>query len=100
AGDEDLGRFGSEAASSGMTSYALGLTPGFLADVLEGDRVSLRLYGADSDVSAVFNSRSFGTPGNRPLLTIVAVPEPGPMALSALGALCLSAVRVVYKRKA
>lgn len=85
AGDEGLGTFSFGGATSGAFSYLLGLTPGFTADLLTGDNLSLRLFAADSSVSGVFNSRSFGTVANRPLLTIVAVPEPGTLAMAGLG---------------
>jgi hypothetical protein len=84
-GDQSLGTFNFSGATGGAFTYSLGLTPGLTGDVLTGDNLSLRLFGADSMVSGVFNSRSFGTLANWPLLTIVAVPEPGTLALGALG---------------
>lgn len=85
AGDESLGTFSFSGATSGAFSYTLGLTPGFTADLLAGGNLSLRLFAADGSVSGVFNSRNFGTAASRPLLTIVAVPEPGTLGLGALG---------------
>jgi hypothetical protein len=81
--DENLGTFGFNGATNGASSFTLGLAPGFTADIIAGNNVSLRLLAADSAVSAIFNSRNFGTPANRPLLTVVAVPEPGSVALGA-----------------
>jgi len=84
-GDQNLGTFSFNGATSGALTYSLGLTPGLTADVLAGDTLSLRLFAADSSVSGVFNSRNFGTAANRPSLILVAVPEPGELALGALG---------------
>jgi len=87
--DEALGTFSYDGSSAGTFIYALSISPNLAADLLAGDSVSLRLSGADSAVSFLFNSRSFGTVANRPLLGITAVPEPGVLALFALaGLLC------------
>ena len=83
--DELLGTFSYDGSSSGTFVYNLGLPSGFTADLLAGDAVSLRLLAADSAVSYSFNSRSFATAANRPLLSINAVPEPGLLALLMLG---------------
>ena len=93
AGDEQLGTFSFSGATSGAFTYTLGLTPGLMADVLAGGNLSLRLFGADPTVSGVFNSRSFFTAANSPLLTIVAVPEPGTLSLGALGLVMLGGWR-------
>lgn len=85
AADEVLGTFGFDGSTSGASDYLLGLTPGFLADVLAGNAVSLRLLAPEGSTSGVFYSRSFGTASSRPLLTVVAVPEPDPRALCGLG---------------
>lgn len=84
-GDETLGTFNFNGATSGNAIYALGLSPSFSADVLAGNTVSFRMFATDSTLSAVFDSRNFGTASARPLLTIVAVPEPAPIALGLLG---------------
>ena len=99
AGDENLGTFSFNGATAGRFTYALGLTPGFTADVVAGDNLSLRLFAADSSVSAVFNSRTFGTVDNRPLLTIVAVPEPGTIALGGAGLLMFGSWRWMRRKK-
>ncbi len=82
--DEALGTFSYNGASSGTFVYSLGTPSGFSADILAGSLVSLRLAAADNTVSYFFNSRSFGTVANRPLLTINAVAVPEPMAASLL----------------
>jgi hypothetical protein len=86
--DQTLGTYNFNGATSGNSIYTLGLTPSFAADVLAGNSVSLRMFAADSAISGVFDSRNFGTASARPLLTIVAVPEPGIAVLAVLG-LCL-----------
>ncbi len=85
--DEGLGTFNFNGATSGNTSYSLDLTPLFSADILSGGSLSLRMFAADSSVSYLFDARSFGTISARPLLTIVAVPEPGLPALTFVGGL-------------
>ncbi len=93
AGDEAVGTFSFAGGTSGSANYGLSLTPGFLNDLAAGGAVSLRLAAADSGVSAVFNSRSFGTVANRPVLTVQAavVPEPGAVGLAGLGLAALAA---------
>ena len=83
--DESLGTFGYGGATSGNSTYALGLTSLFSADVLGGNTVSFRMFAADTAVSYLSDSRSFGTVSARPLLTITAVPEHGSYALGLLG---------------
>jgi hypothetical protein len=83
--DESLGVFGFNGTTSGNSTYALGLSPGLLSDIASGGDASLRLSAADNVVSGVFSSRNFGTAANRPLLTVVAVPEPGALAVVGLG---------------
>jgi hypothetical protein len=85
ANDESLGAFQLTGATSGSTTYTLGLTAGFLDDIESGNASSLRFFAMDDTVSGVFNSRSFGTAANRPVLTVVAVPEPGTVTLAGLG---------------
>jgi hypothetical protein len=84
-GDQGLGGFAFSGATSGASNFALGLTSGLIGDVLGGSTLSLRLLAADSTVSGVFNSRSFGTAASRPQLAITAVPEPDSWALIGLG---------------
>jgi hypothetical protein len=92
-GDQELGTFAFPGATSGAFSYTLGVTSGLTADALAGALLSLRLFAADSSISGVFNSRNFSTVANRPLLTLVAVPEPGSLALCAIGLAILAAQR-------
>jgi len=93
AGDESLGSFSFAGGASGTGSYSLSLTPGFSADASAGNLVSFRLAAADSAVSYLFNSRTFGTVASRPLLSIVAVPEPGLLSLLVMGAVVLCGAR-------
>jgi hypothetical protein len=83
--DETLGTFSFNGGTSGNSIYTLGLTPSFSSDVLAGNNVSIRMFAADTAVSALFDSRSFGTASSRPLLTITAVPEPTSLALGVMG---------------
>src|SRR5207247_9433731 len=85
--DESLGAFSFDGTTSGAHAYTLGLTPGFLNDVQSGNNVSLRLFANDSTVAAIFNSRNFAIVASRPLITVVAVPEPSTIALATLGLL-------------
>jgi hypothetical protein len=92
--DENLGAFAFNGSTNGLSTYNLAFAPGFTADLLAGDDVSLRLFAADASVSYLFNSRSFGNVASRPLLTVVAVPEPAPLALGVIGLLVLCGWRL------
>lgn len=92
-GDESLGTFSFTGDTSGTGAYNLTLTPGFDADAIAGNLVGFRLFAADTAVSYLADSRSFGTTSARPLLTIVAVPEPNAFLLLAVGAPLLFATR-------
>jgi hypothetical protein len=91
--DESLGTFSFAGGTSGVATYNLGLTSGFLADASAGNPVSFRLAAADSAVSYLCNSTNNPTVSVRPLLSIVAVPEPQAFALLAVGAIFLCSVR-------
>ena len=75
-GDESLGTFAFNGATNGTSTFNLSLAPGFASNLLSGIYVSLEMFAADTNVSALFDSRNFGAPGSRPVLTIDAVPEP------------------------
>jgi hypothetical protein len=98
-GDENLGTFAFNGATSGAFTWSLALTPGMTTDVLAGDNLSLRLFAADGSMSGVFNSRNFGTAANRPLLTVVAVPEPGSMTLTGLGMVFFATWKLARKKR-
>jgi hypothetical protein len=83
--DQSLGLFSFDGGTSGARVYNLSLDSGLTGDILSGGLASFRLSPSDSTMSAVFNSRSFGTVANRPVLTVVAVPEPSTLALAGLG---------------
>src|SRR5215472_13578005 len=85
AGDESLGTFSFPGGTNGVATYVLPLIAGFDADATAGNLVSFHLSAADSSVSYLFDSRSFNTASARPLLTVVAVPEPTSLAVLVLG---------------
>jgi len=88
AGDQLLGTLSYGGATSGATTYTLGLGSSFVTDLLGGNQVSLRLYAADATVSYLFYSRSNVTAANWPVLTVTTtVPEPA--MLSTLGVMSL-----------
>jgi len=99
AGDQSVGTFSFNGATSGAFTYSLGLSNGLTADVLAGENLSLRLFAVDSSASGIFNSRNFGTVANRPLLTITVVPEPGTLSLAALGFVLLGGWWSAHRRK-
>ena len=91
AGAAGLGTFSYNGATSGQTTYTLGLAPEFAADVSAGNLVSLHFLAADSSVAYVFNSVNNSTVGNRPVLAITAgTPEPATLSLLAAGVLFLA----------
>ena len=92
-GSEVLGTFDFNGATSGAVTYNLTLTPGLVGDVTAGSLLSLHGHAADSNVSALVNSRSAGATSSRPTLTITAVPEP------ATSSLALAAIPVFYRRR-
>lgn len=69
-------------------TWDLDLTSGFAADAAAGNKISLLVAPDDPAGSYLFNARSYGTAGNRPLLGVTAVPEPSAalLAVAALGA--------------
>jgi hypothetical protein len=70
----------------GLT-YSLTLSSSFLADASSGGVVSFLLSAPSGGASYLFNSRSFNTAGNRPLITVTAaaVPEPSTIVFLVLG---------------
>ncbi|MDR3456297.1 MAG: PEP-CTERM sorting domain-containing protein [Verrucomicrobiae bacterium] len=65
-------------------SYSLTLDGGLVADAAAGGDVSLYFYAADSQISYLFNSRTFSQANPELILTAAPVPEPTTMALLAL----------------
>ena len=96
--DQSLGLFSFDGGTSGARVYNLSLDSGLTGDIVSGSLASFRLSPSDSTMSAVFNSRNFATVANRPVLTVVAVPEPSTIALAGLG-LGVVAVRFLARRK-
>src|SRR5215469_9733207 len=66
AGDESLGTFSYNGATTGTASYSLNLASGLSADALAGSLASFRFFAADSSVSYLFNSENFGQASGRP----------------------------------
>ncbi len=96
--DENLGTFNFVGGTNGVGTYSLTLTPNFSADAAAGNVVSFRLFAADSVVSYLYDSRNFGTVSARPVLTIIAVPEPATLSVAGLGlALLLVGKRAARK---
>jgi hypothetical protein len=85
--------FSFNGATSGATTYTLTLAPAFLADAMSGGVISLRTVAADSNISYLFQSRTFGTASARPVLSVTAVPEPSSSALLLTGLLILARKR-------
>lgn len=84
--DELLGTFTSNAVTISTSTYTLALPSGFLNAVESGSTaVSLEIVPVDNSVSYLFYSENFGTPANRPVLTVAAVPEPAGIGLLAMG---------------
>ena len=96
--DQSLGTFSFDGRTSGASTHGLTLSSGLTGDILSGGTASFRLFAADGTMSGVFNSRSFSTVANRPVLTVVAVPEPSTLVLAGLG-LVVVAVRFLARRK-
>lgn len=85
--DELVGTFFWPAGGNGVTTWTLNSEPSLISDITSGGLVGFRFYAADSEVSYLFNSRTFTTAANRPVLNITAVvPEPGAALLFLVGA--------------
>lgn len=98
--DQSLGTFGFSGVTGGTTTYNLNLASGLVTDILSGTDLSLRLNAADTAVDALFASRSnIRDTLGRPLLTIVAVPEPGSFGLGTLGLGILFGARLLNRSK-
>jgi len=85
AADESLGSFLFEGSTSGAFVYLLDLAPGLNSDILTGGNASLRLFAADNEVSYQLSSRAATLAADRPQLLVLAVPEPGSVALLGIG---------------
>lgn len=86
-GAETGGTFPIVSIADGVTAnYTLTPSTGLLQDITGGGPVSLFLAPADTAMSAVFNSRSFGNASRNPALILTAspVPEPGAPVLLAI----------------
>jgi len=82
--------------SSGTNFYSLTLSSGLVADAVNGNSLSLRLFAADSTVSYLFDSHNFGPgPAFHPFITVNAsvVPEPGSLTLFTMAFAAFSMTR-------
>jgi hypothetical protein len=96
--DQALGNFMFPGGTSGINSYSLNLTSGLTGDIASGSQLSLRMFAADNSVSYLFSSRT-GTPASvQPQLIIVAIPEPGTLALFGLSLVMLLVHRAHGRR--
>ena len=80
SGSQSVGSFSYDGTTGTIKTYTFSsIGSGLRNDISLGSQATFDLFAADSQVSAVFNSRSFATTTNRPALTITAnaVPEPG-----------------------
>ncbi|HEX4343182.1 MAG TPA: hypothetical protein VH255_07310 [Verrucomicrobiae bacterium] len=83
AGSSSLGTFLYNPPGNNVyTNYALPLNTGLVSDAMNGGDVSLYLFAADSQISYLFNSRSFAS-GN-PELVVSVIPEPTVISLAAM----------------
>ena len=96
SGAEAEGAFHVTNVGDGVTAnYTLNPSSSLLSDLFNGSQASLALTAdpSDSSVSALFNSRNFGTAARRPALIItasaIATPEPGRALLLMLGGVCM-----------
>ena len=83
---ETLGTFSYDGGTSGTRNISFTLSPGLVGDVTNGSVGSIAVTAADSNINMFFNSRSFGTTGARPFLTVTAIataPEPARATLLA-----------------
>lgn len=81
SGEEAQGTFPIASVADGITaSYTLTPSSGLRRDIAGGGSVSLYLGAADATMSAVFNSRSFGTASRNPAFILTASPIPEPAA--------------------
>jgi len=72
-----------------QVTWSLGLVPALTSDIASAGAVSLRLAPTDTTLSYLFNSRSYNTAANYPLLSVTAVPEPSALLLAGIGSLIL-----------
>jgi len=95
--DQGLGTFSFTGNTSGQNSYGLTLSSGLVSDVTSGGEASLRLNAADSSVSYLFNSRTAGSGEPTLAMQVIAVPEPGSIALSAAALAVLGLLQAIRR---
>lgn len=81
--DASLGTFSfTPPGNNVQLTWSLGTASGLASDIESGGTASLLVAPANSTIAYLFNSESFGTAANHPLLSITAqaVPEPGTLA--------------------
>lgn len=93
-GLDPLGSFNySPPGNNVYANYSLSLDANLVSEAADGGNISLYLDATNSAVSYLFNSRNNSSDAPELVLTVVAVPEPGTMALVAVALGCLMAAR-------
>ena len=97
--DVSLGMFSWTAAGNGTYTFNLGSNSALESAITNDKVISLEFLAADSNVSFLFNTRSYGTVSYQDMLTVnVSIPEPPPGSLLALGGLTLLG-RAIWARR-
>jgi len=103
ADDQALGTFAFDASAAGgdgvASSFSLSLAGGILSDIQAGSLASIELFAATDAVSYLFNSSNFQMASRRPVLTIVAVSEPGASLLLCAAGAFIALMRNALRRK-
>jgi hypothetical protein len=84
ASDVSLGTFSWTAAGNGVYAFNLGTNATLESDIANDQTISLEFVAADTGVSFLFDSRTYGTTSYRESLSANAVPEPSAWSLLVL----------------
>jgi hypothetical protein len=82
--DLPLGTFTNTGTDTNL-SFALTLPGGFITDITSGSEVGIFMTALEPGTGFTFNSRSFMTNSQRPVLLISALPQPGIAAIQLSG---------------